>query len=198
MRQQHGVGLTVRLAVGLLLTLVLAAPARGADVLDELKTRFNADRGSLRLVVLVSPTCPACVSGAGWIRDYVLARYPTLDIKVYAVWYEMYPGDSPDDFLPAQQWLADRRVTHYWDDSKAVGSWYYGRVPTTTKGEIEWDAFYLYGPNAGWTDEPSAMLTWGRTILQDRRKLTTAVAASAGPPATTLPPTLAMPLGGQP
>lgn len=184
------------LSVVIALALTATAPARmmpvraAASAFDQLKAAFNGDQGTYRLVVLVSPTCPQCVNGAVWIQDYVLRRHPKLAVKVYAVWYEMYPGDSPDDFPEARKLLADPRVTHYWDQPKDVGRWFYGLVPTKTKGDIEWDAFYLYGPETVWTDRPAMPLTWGRTILQDRRKLLNQVAQLPGasvPAAGVLP-----------
>jgi hypothetical protein len=171
------------------LTGVTTRPVRAASALDELKAKFNDDKGTYRLVVLVSPTCPQCTSGATWIQEYVLQRHPKLEVKVYAVWYEMYPGDSPDDFPEARKLLGDKRVTHYWDQAKEIGRWFYGLVPSNVKGEIEWDAFYLYGPDAVWTDRPAMPLTSGRTILQDRRKLRDKVAQLPG---ASVPP------GGQP
>ena len=172
----------------LLLAVVLMSASAHAEVFDELKTQFNKDRGVLRLVVLASPTCPECVGGAGWIEDYILKRYPDVPIKVYAVWYEMYPGDSPDDLPAAKQLMPDRRVTHWWDPAKNVGRWFTGVVPTDLKGDIQWDAFYLYGADATWGDDsapdnkPSPMLTWGRTILAHRKKLSEKMAEIAGPP----------------
>jgi len=167
-----------------LMVMATAGALRAQEsVLSELKAQFNKDKGALRLVVLVSPTCPECVGGAGWIQDYVLKRYPNLPIKVYAIWYEMYPGDSPDDFPAAQKLMPDRRVTHWWDQKKTVGRWFHNVVPTNVKGEIQWDAYYLYGENATWTEQqPASLLTWGRTILKDRKKLTDKVAELAGPP----------------
>lgn len=151
-------------------------PVFGAGTLDELQARFNKDAGAYRLIVLVSPTCPECVSGAGWIQEYALKRNPAFDVKVYAVWYEMYPGDSPDDFPAARKLMPDRRVTHYWDRAKAVGRWFHGFVPSNVTGDIEWDAFYLFDKDAAWTDKPSRLLTSGRTILQERRRLTGTIA----------------------
>ena len=84
----------------------------------------------------------------------------------------MYPGDSPDDFPAAEKLVPDRRVTHWWDQDKDVGRWFTSVVPTNLKGDIQWDAFYLYGENAAWENQPPApLLTWGRTILNDRKKL---------------------------
>jgi hypothetical protein len=166
----------------LILTLSVAPPLRGATTLDDLKTRFNQDAGALRLVVLVSPTCPQCVSGASWIQEYALKRNPTLDVKVYAIWYEMYPGDSPDDFPAARGLMPDKRVTHLWDPGKDVGRWFYGFVPSDVRGEIEWDAFYLFDKTSVWNDKPTALLTAGRTILRERRNLTSKIAELMGQP----------------
>jgi hypothetical protein len=179
---------------------IAIAPLQGAGVLDDLKARFNNDKGVPRLVVLVSPTCPECVSGAGWIQEYVLKRNPKLAFKVYAIWYEMYPGDSPDDFPQARKLMPDKRVTHYWDQPKDVGRWFYGKVPTTTKGEIEWDAFYLYSADSVWAEEPTELLTWGRTILRDRKKLLGQIAQLTGeaPPEDDAPAVSVLPSGVQP
>jgi len=169
----------------LLIAALLASGSLQAQesVLDQLKARFNEDQGVLRLVVLVSPTCPECVSGAEWVDDYVMKRYPELALRVYAVWYEMYPGDSPDDFPAARRLMPDRRVTHWWDPSKDVGRWFTKVAQTNLRGEIQWDAFYLYGEQATWGEEPpSSLLTWGRTILRDRKKLSDEIARRAGPP----------------
>ena len=185
-----------RRTIGFALALTMAVLSRAtanAEVLDELKAQFNKDRGALRLVVLVSPTCPECVGGAGWIEDYVLKRYPDVPLKVYAIWYEMYPGDSPAAFPAAKQLMPDRRVTHWWDPTKSVGRWFTSVVPTNVNGEIQWDAFYLYGDNATWGDgitregkqkdvKTEPLLTWGRTILTDRKKLSDKLAEVAGPP----------------
>lgn len=140
-------------------------------VLGQLKEQFNRDRGSLRLIVLMSPTCPACVNGAQWIQEYIMQRNPKLNLRVYSVWYEMYPGDSPKAFPKARTFLSDMRVTHYWDQPKEVGRWFQKALPSDYKGEIQWDAFYLYGTDSVWDDQPSSLLVWGRTILGSRKKL---------------------------
>ena len=147
-----------------------AAPAQ-TSVLEKVKDQFNRDHGMLRLIVLVSPTCPACTNGAVWIQEYVMQRNPKLNIRVYSVWYEMYPGDSRRDFPNARKLLPDRRVTHYWDQPKDVGRWFNKAIPSDYKEEIQWDAFYLYGPDSIWEYQPTSLLTWGRTILNDRKKL---------------------------
>jgi hypothetical protein len=162
-----------RTALLLFMGLLFGQPPLSAQTgtLGQLKEHFNRDQGTFRLIVLVSPTCPACVNGAQWIQDYIMQRNPKLNIRVYSVWYEMYPGDSPKAFPKARTFLPDKRVTHYWDQPKEVGRWFQKALPSDYKGEIQWDAFYLYGTDSVWNDQPSSLLVWGRTILGSRKKL---------------------------
>jgi hypothetical protein len=101
------------------------------------------------------------------------------DLKVYAVWFVMYPGDSRERW-PAEA-LPDRRVLHYWDDVEAVGRWYADRMDgmmdllaPDSKGvepPVLWDAYLVYGPEAQWNDVPTGLRRWGRTILHRKEYL---------------------------
>jgi hypothetical protein len=172
---------TRRGSLPLLLLLAAAAGvcyssrAQAANVLKELKAEFNKDKGAPRLIVLVSPTCPACVGGAQWIEDEVLKQYPKLNIHVYAIWYEMYPGDSPKAFPSAKKTMPDARVEHYWDKKKATGRWFQANVPSDYKKPIMWDAYYLYDADAQWGiapgSTPEPLVSHGRTILETRKEL---------------------------
>ena len=153
------------------LGFLYSAFAAGRGTLDQLKTRFNQDKGTPRLVVLVSPTCPACVGGAKWIQDEILARYPNLNIHVYAIWYEMYPGDSPKAFPSARQTMPDARVEHYWDKKKETGRWFKANVPSDYNKPIMWDAYYLYDADAEWGKTPEPLVSYGRTLLETRKEL---------------------------
>src|SRR4051812_18467449 len=149
----------------------LNAAAAGTSTLEQLKSRFNEDKGAPRLIVLVSPTCPACVGGAEWIQENILAEYPNLKIHVYAIWYEMYPGDSPKAFPSAKKTMPDPRVEHYWDKKKETGRWFKKNVPTDYKKSIMWDAYYLYDADAEWGALPEPLVSHGRTLLETRKEL---------------------------
>ncbi len=148
----------------------------GRSTFDQLKESFNRDKGVPRLILLTSPTCPACVGGADWVQTEVLEQYPGLKIRVYAVWYEMYPGDSPKAFPSAKKTMPDRRVRHFWDQPKDAGKWFKINVPSDYQGPIQWDAYYLYGSDAVWDVTPGAPISWGRTILETRKELLKQVA----------------------
>jgi hypothetical protein len=108
------------------------------------------------------------VAGARWVQNKLLEENPDADLRVYAVWFNMYPGDH------RSQWprglLDDSRVVHFWDEGKLLGRFYAGHL--NLEG-ILWDAYVLYDKKATWADTPSAPAAtgWGRTVIGARRKL---------------------------
>jgi len=119
------------------------------------------------------------VNGARWVQQTLLEPNPNARLRVYAVWFNMFPGDA------REQWrsdlLNDARVVHYWDEQKSVGRFYFQTLPliwerrapgTMTPQDLAlWDAYLLYGPDARWNDQPPEMISWGATILLTREKL---------------------------
>lgn len=118
-----------------------------------------------------------CLGGAQWVYDYVLKKNPEMDLKVYTIWYSMIKSDTPEAFPGARKVIPDKRVLHYWDSKKQTGKWFKEAVPQLPlPGPVQWDAYYLYGPDAEWPEiktgqEPGPRLEMGRTILQARKKL---------------------------
>ena len=118
------------------------------------------------------------------MQQEVLDANKGLDVQVYAVWFEMYPGDLRDSW-PGDA-LPDPRVRHFWDEEKSIGRWFGGRVddmqPQRAPGSrgyefpVLWDAYLVYGPEARWTDTPTDLRRWGRTVLGTQQHLREAVA----------------------
>lgn len=88
------------------------------------------------------------------MRDEILAKYPTAQFKVLAVFFDMLPGDSRQ--MLDTRVLADPRVTYYWDAEKVVGQWFSDHV--TGRPGITWDAYFLYGPGASWEQKPGPLV----------------------------------------
>ena len=119
------------------------------------------------------------------MQQEVLEANKGTDLEVYAVWFAMYPGDVQDRWIADA--LTDPRVTHYWDEGKSVGRWFGDRVdamrPQLAPGSkgvefpVLWDAYLVYGPEARWTDEPTELRRWGRTVLGTQQYLREAVEA---------------------
>lgn len=108
----------------------------------------------------------------------LLAKYPKADLRVYAIWFNMFPGDARSKWPPSL--LTDRRVIHRWDEGKLAGMWYGGHAneiraqlspESSWKGDILWDAYLFYGAEARWDDAPTNLIHWGRTIAAGRETL---------------------------
>jgi len=80
-----------------------------------------------------------------------LDKHPDAKLEVYAVWFNMIRTDSR--WLRQKRWLDDSRVVHFWDEEKLAGRFWAENV--TQAGDIEWDAFFLYGPDASWGERPA-------------------------------------------
>jgi hypothetical protein len=106
---------------------------------------------------------------------------PQLDpqLRVYAIWFNMYPGDS------RQRWpnalLTDARVRHYWDSERTIGQLYLQLLPamwpkrspdvTVPEADALWDAYMLYRPEAEWAGQHPDVVAWGYPILRTSETL---------------------------
>jgi hypothetical protein len=120
------------------------------------------------------------VAGARWAQDELLAKNAKADVRVFAVWFKMYPADAPSKW--SSELLADRRVEHRWDESKAAGRWFLtnlsslhpsrgGDGVSPQRVDVLWDAYLLFGRDATWNDTPNGVLSWGHTVIRTRAKL---------------------------
>lgn len=118
------------------------------------------------------------MAGTRWVQTELLARYPEAGLRVYAVWFNMYPGDARSRW-PASL-LTDARVIQRWDEGKLVGRWYGEHMTamrpriapgSTWNGEILWDSYLLYTGEATWDEAPTGLVHWGRTIVAGRETL---------------------------
>ena len=131
-----------------------------------------------------------CVAGTRWVQTELLAKYPKADLRVYAVWFNMFPGDARSKWPPSL--LTDRRVVHRWDEGKLVGMSYGGHANeiraqlspgSSWNGDILWDAYLFYGADARWDESVTNLIHWGRTIVAGRETLRQDFARLFGPSA---------------
>lgn len=137
--------------------------------ISALKAQFNADKGKVRLIVLLSPTCGLCLSGASEIQK-VLDNLQGLEIKVYSAWVPILASDAQMTVGAAAKCLPDPRVTHYWDrDAELVTNF----VPVLGLGKRPaWDVYLCYDQNAEWTDSPPKPNFWQEQLgISDETRL---------------------------
>lgn len=75
---------------------------------------FNDAAGHVRLVLLVSPSCGVCLTGAQKVQAEVLEALPEEDIRVLVVWLPKL-GAKSEHVAEATKTLPDRRATHFRD-----------------------------------------------------------------------------------
>lgn len=95
------------------------------------------------------------------MRSNILGKYPSVPARVYVVWFAMLPGDSRE--LVDRRVLNDPRVINYYDPKRVVGAWFGSHGESG--GGIVWDAYFLYGPDAAWAEEPAPLLSSGGSVI---------------------------------
>ena len=120
------------------------------------------------------------MAGARLAQNDLLARNPNADVRVFVVWFRMYPGDAESRW--PREILIDRRVEQRWDEPKTAGRWFLthlsdlrpsrggdGAFPQRT--DALWDSYLLFDRAATWNTTPSGVLSWGYTVMRTRGKL---------------------------
>jgi hypothetical protein len=92
-----------------------------ASSLSTLQAGFNRESGKLRVILLLSPTCPTCLEGASAVED-VLKRHPDSQIVVFAVWEPMLSTDWSKPGTGPLKRLSDNRVQQFWDADHTVAA----------------------------------------------------------------------------
>jgi len=126
----------------------------------ELKAAFNADRGTVKVLLIVSPTCPMCRSGAQLVEEQALARIGGDKLKVYVVWTKKLYADNRDAAAKAVSLVPDRRARHFWDPSGYLGKQYGKTLDLPGGRRFAWDVYLIFEPKASWTDVPPAPSFW--------------------------------------
>ena len=105
---------------------------------------------------------------------------PSADVRVFVVWFRMYPGDEesrwPGDIL------RDGRIVQTWDEPKAAGRWFMthlsdlkpsrgGDGTFPQRDDALWDSYLLFDRHASWSGTPTGVLSWGFTVMRTRAKL---------------------------
>lgn len=114
-----------------------------------------------------------CVNGASWVRENILEKYDEEEIAVYAVWFNMIPGDRKSRWNPGL--LADDRVTHYWDEDRVLGKWVSKNIDDCEHlGPIDWDSYYLFDKDGSWGESFENLKACGTPIYKTTERLTDA------------------------
>jgi hypothetical protein len=95
------------------------------------------------------------------VREEILAEAPSAPLRVFVVWAPNVPGDARDSV--DRRLLSDRRVTNYWDRGGVAATWFSENVKAEP---VNWDAYFLYGPDATWAATPGRPLASGSPVFE--------------------------------
>ena len=124
------------------------------DQAKALRETFNRDRGNVRLLFMIDPACPGCLSGIADIDRDLLSQLPAdAKVKVYVV-HEPVIGGTERDIPKAVSLMHTAAATHFWNASGAFGK-QVSRALDLRNGEAlvyAWDVWMIYPPDAQWPD----------------------------------------------
>ena len=132
------------------------------DNFDELRSAFNASSDRVRVMLLVSGTCPHCLHGATLIQQ-VLAESTATPMHVFVVWMHV----TRDDRVPANGLalakVTDPRAEQWWDPRRLVSKAMMSDYPAdtamamadTTGGQppLIWDFVAMWKPRTKWGEK---------------------------------------------
>jgi len=117
---------------------------------EELRALFDQESDKVRLVFLVSPTCPRCAIALRVLQHQLLDRVADPRLRVYVLWGPMLGDETEDAARRAARHLPDPRAVQFWTSTPTLAT----RVGQTVglKDMPAWDVFLLFAPGARWTD----------------------------------------------
>src|SRR5260370_27339764 len=113
---------------------------------EDVRKEFNASSQKVRVVALLSPTCPDCQSGHGAVGR-VLTKFPSPKLKAILVWEPMRDGDDATSATQQAETVQDIRISQGWDGGQSLGK-LFGQ--TLDLHRIAWDVYLVYKPGITW------------------------------------------------
>jgi hypothetical protein len=92
--------------------------------------------------------------------DEAVKKVGAADLHVYVVWVPILPDDDAPAAARAAQRFTDPRVTHYWDQGRALGDALGDdlALPPREAGRAHgaaWDVYMVFGRGARWGERPA-------------------------------------------
>ena len=186
-----GAGAVFLLLAGVYLASTGSVPAGQPSVvelndetLSRLKQEFNRAAGSMRVILLLAPTCPYCLKGAAEIQR-VLEMHPQGPMVVFAVWEPILPTDWSKPGTRVLNRLRDGRVRQLWDAEHRVAAELKKASEARqifpnccySKG-VMWDSIAAFAPGEQWGETlPAPILLEG--TIEEAAPLFASLAAKA-------------------
>jgi hypothetical protein len=122
--------------------------------LEALRRAFDDASHDVRIVALLSPTCPVCVRGAAALQS-VLEETPSDHLHVFIVWEPVRVTDLGPPTNAVLALLHDVRVAQFWDPDRRLSAQLLaqasdraraGRTDRIVGRKVAWDLVAVYPP----------------------------------------------------
>jgi hypothetical protein len=132
--------------------------------LKQLKDKFNADVGKVRVLVIGDPTCPPCRLGFSTIQKNVVEKFGSDKLAVYAVWVPLLNLQDPATLQRhAHQYaglIPSGPRTSVYTDPQAYSGKKYGPILGVPYGSPAWDVYLTFSADARWGETPPTPAYW--------------------------------------
>ncbi len=124
---------------------------------SSLQKAFQQDNGSVRLVALLSPSCPYCIKGYRYMIK-LLGEIVDERLKMYIIWEPMLSGDSKELADKVSKEVNDpRMVFQAWDENRVNGKLWTSVMHKADDRWLAdgpaWDVYFLYKANEKWDED---------------------------------------------
>lgn len=107
---------------------------------------FNASISDVRVIAILSPTCPDCKYGQNVIQN-LFKEYNGNDLKGIIVWMPMLHGDNIKAYEHQSGLFQDKRVIQLWDPNREIGTLY---SKTLNLKCTAWDIYLIFEKGVKW------------------------------------------------
>lgn len=134
--------------------------------LDELMEQFNSSQDSIRVLAIVSPTCPECLQGFEMIKE-LFAKFDSRKIRGFIIWIGMLEKDNEQVAQTKSETIQDQRISQFWDHERGAGR-LFANTLRLQKG-VAWDVYLIYSPRIRWEneEEPPEPTFWMHQLSSD-------------------------------
>lgn len=136
----------------------------------EIKGAFNASSDEVRVLLLVSPTCPVCLQGAS-AAERILKQFAGRPLRVFVVWEPVLPTDWAPPSTATMGRITDSRVSQFWDKHRLISH----LLGEHDRRSIVWDFIAVYPAGPAWKMRPPPALFTGGPVVRAAERAPAAI-----------------------
>lgn len=134
----------------------LASNLVDLNSMEDLRERYKADEGRVRIVAFLSPTSAEGRRGYLDLQN-ALKNINDERLRAYVVWTSVLETDKREAAGARAAECKDPRVTAFWDQTQAAaGQW----SKVVSADHPVWNSYFVNGPTASWDANPPVPEHW--------------------------------------